>query len=289
MHRLMFKRYFWARNRLKTLQSGKDTKEIIHLLLEVRYGSPILQHTSFSITFAQQAAIPSIARMLYRNGKGQIFINPTKRVNDTWIYFGELFHHFDDDTGKKVIRQINMAHQHFPIPNHLNLYTLATMICIPQRMGIEFSGTDVLSKDQFKAIFLFWKRIGELMGIKDIPRDEYALLDWCKNYEKENYEFTAAGQKVTMALANEFSRRWFPLFLQGLGQQVFYCLLNDELMATHQIPKPNSFLAWMVRLFLLIQIRIVIPILPDPKDRRIKDFFGKEYPYINIQDIGYHV
>ncbi len=283
----MFRNYFWARNRLKQLKSGRDTQEIVHLLLEVRYGNPIFQHVNFSITFVQQAAVPSIAKMLYRNGEGQIFKNPAKRVNDTWIYFGELFQHFDNDQGQVVIQQINQAHRHFPIPNHLNLYTLSTMICIPKRSGIKFAGQNVLTKDQFRAIYLFWKRIGELMGIEDIPKNEDALFGWCLQYEQEQYQYTEAGQKITIALAEEFSTRWFPSFLNHLGQQVFYSILPIHLIGIHQIQKPNPLVRWMTLFLLRLYVKIILPICPDPKDRKVRDYFGKDYPTFNIRNVGY--
>ena len=59
--------------------------------VEVRYGTPLFTHSIFSVAFARQAAVPSIAKVLYRGGKGGIITNTRKRNNDTLIFFGEFY------------------------------------------------------------------------------------------------------------------------------------------------------------------------------------------------------
>lgn len=282
------KHYFWARKRLKELDPEKDMREMVHLLLEVRFGEPIFVHANFSLTFSQQAAVPDIAHQLYKGGKGQIFRHPGKRVNDTLLYFGELFEHLGTAKGKQITAQINRAHQAFPIPNHLNLYTLATIVCVPKRSGLHFAGKDLLNKTEFRAMYLFWKKVGEQMGIQDIPENEDLLFEWCEKYEAENYAYTKGGHEVTKALANEFASRWFPKPLHFLGVQAFYAIMPQSLLKTHRIDNVNPFIRGLVKFILRFYLLFLVPVLPDPKDRKMRDYFGKEYQIYHIEKVGHN-
>ncbi|MFM2307775.1 MAG: hypothetical protein RLZZ367_2444, partial [Bacteroidota bacterium] len=94
---------YWARKRIAALDAEKDAHEISHLAFEVRYGTPLFTHSIFSVAFARQAAVPSIAKVLYRNGKGGIITNTRKRNNDTLIFFGEFYKHGVNPEGRKAI------------------------------------------------------------------------------------------------------------------------------------------------------------------------------------------
>ena len=54
---------YWARKRIAALDAEKDAHEIAHLAFEVRYGTPLFTHSIFSVAFARQAAVPSIAKV----------------------------------------------------------------------------------------------------------------------------------------------------------------------------------------------------------------------------------
>jgi hypothetical protein len=277
---------FWARRRIDKLDAEKDAHAISHLAFEVRYATPLFTHSIFSVAFARQAAVPSIAKVLYRNGKGGIVTNPRKRNNDTLLFFGEFYKHGDTEDGRKAIELLNHIHSHFRITNEENLYTLATIVCEPKRLGVFLASKDLFSKKEFRALYNFWKRMCELMYIHSIPADEGSMYEWYEKFEKENYGYTEEGRRVVEALAGEFAERWYPSFMKYPGTQYFYSLFDDFLLNTLQIPKPHFIYRYGVKIYMWVQLRILFQILPDPKDRSIIDYYKGDYPDYDISKVG---
>lgn len=266
----------WIQKEIDRLDPIKDAHRIAHLVTEVRYGFPLFTYSMFSIAFARQAAVPAIARALHRGGKGAIMTNPAKRNNETLVFFGLLFNHLGTPEGKKVAERIVQIHAPYKIPNDLNLYTLATIVCLPKRVSTRFLGKEMLSEKENIATYYYWKEVGELMGIIDVPDSMEAMLKWMLDYEASEYRYTKAGQEITQMLSWEFSQRWFPKPMQAWGQNLFYALFDDHLRESHQIPKPSKLNQRLVA----AQIKVFLKAnawLPDPKDRNFVETFGKDY------------
>ena len=135
----------WARREIERLDPVKDARRIAHLLFEVRYGVPAFIHPLFALAFARQVAVPRIAR----GSPWRPRHHPersARRNDDTLVFFGLLFRHGDNPEGRKVVARIAGMHSRFPISNDLHLYTLATLACLPQRVGQEFTGRELLSE-----------------------------------------------------------------------------------------------------------------------------------------------
>ena len=277
---------FWARKKIAALDAEKDAHQISHLAFEVRYGTPLFTHSIFSVAFARQAAVPSIAKVLYRNGKGGIITNTKKRNNDTLLFFGEFYKHGDKDEGKQAIELLNFIHSHFPITNEENLYTLATVVCEPKRLGIFLANKNMFSKKEFRALYNLWKSLAGLMNIHSIPEDEIKLYEWYENFERKNYAYSDAGKKIVEALAAEFAERWYPSFMKYQGTQYFYSLFDDRLLQTLQIAKPNFIYRYAVKFYMWTQLRILFQVLPDSSDRNIIDYYKKDYPDYHISKVG---
>lgn len=277
---------YWARKRIAELDTEKDCREIAHLSFEVRYATPIFTHALFSVAFARQAAIPSIARVLYRGGKGGIITNAYKRNNDTLLFFGEFFKHGDSGPGKEAVELLNFIHSHFSITNEENLYTIATLMCEPIRMSYFLTGKNLFSPKEQRAVYLFWRRMGELMGIQNMPGDEHKMYAWYINFEKENFAYTEEGAKVLQALADEFAARWYPSFLKNLGIKVYHSLFDDLLRNALNIPEPPFFPRQSVRAVLWFQLVVLAQLLPDPAERSIIDYYKGDYPDYHISKVG---
>lgn len=278
---------YWARKKIARLDAEKDAHEIAHLAFEVRYGTALFTHSIFSVAFARQAAVPSIAKVLYRGGKGSIITNTRKRNNDTLLFFGEFYKHGDSEQGREAIDLLNFIHSHFPITNEENLYTLATIVCEPKRMGMFLANKDLFSKKEFHALYNFWKRICERMNIQDIPEDEDKMYRWFLNFEQQHYQYTDEGKKIVEALANEFAERWYPPAMKYQGTQYFYSLFDEHLLQTFQIPKPHAYYRYGVKIFMWLKLRVFLPLLPDPGERNVIDYFTEDYlPDYHIRKVG---
>ncbi len=206
----------WARNEIAALDPDIDARRITQLSFEARVRSPLLVHAMFSLAFARQVAVPEIAEILYRDGRGLIMRNPRKRNAETLVRFGELFHHGVDGG---TIERISRAHRPYPITNDLNLYTLATLACEPRRVSRRLLGRDFFSAHEVQAHHNFWRQVGEALGITDIPAGPDEFMAFFEDFERRRYAPTVAGRAVTETLADEFAARWFPRRRRGSGTQ----------------------------------------------------------------------
>ncbi|MCW5909162.1 MAG: DUF2236 domain-containing protein [Chitinophagales bacterium] len=277
---------YWARKRIAQLNTETDFQEINHLAFEVRYATPIFTHSLFSVAFARQAAVPSIAEVLYRGGKGGIITNARKRNNDTLLFFGEFFKHGNSEEGKKIAEQLNRIHAHFPITNEQNLYTLATLMCEPIRMSKFLTGRNLFNEKETRAVFLFWKMIGGMLHIHNFPADEHKAMSFYETFEKENFAYTEAGRQVVESLADEFATRWYPKWMKQWGRSVYFALFDDWLLNTFRLPKPPALLTLSVRWYLWFYLMVWVQLLPDPDERSIVDTFKEDYEGYHIRKVG---
>lgn len=272
---------WWARREIDRLDPIRDARRIAHLLLEVRYGEPRFVHPMFALAFSRQVAIPAIAKVLYRGGNGIILSQTAKRNDDTLVFFGLLLRHGNSPEGQKVVERMNRMHARYPIPNELNLYTLSTLACLPQRLGRQFTGQDLFNEKEALAVYRFWVEVGEMMGITGIAGTPEAMLQWMLDYEAAEYAYTPDGHEVTLALAREYAQRWYPKALQDIGQRVFLAMFDDHLRETHRLPEPTAAEQALVRAGVraFIQSR---QLLPDPGERDLLGMFGQAYNCVPV-------
>ena len=277
---------YWARGRIAQLDAEKDYQEINHLAFEVRYATPVFTHTLFSIAFARQAAVPSIARVLYRGGRGASMTATRKRNNDTLLFFGEFFRHGNSDKGRAVADQLNQIHSRFPITNDQNLYTLATLMCEPVRMSRFLTGGVIFTTKETRALYRFWHMVAEMLHIHSVPADEYAMMDYYLQYAQENFAYTDDGRAIVESLADEFAERWYPRVMKQWGRQIYFSLFDDHMLETFRLPKPLWLARISVRSYLWFFLSVYSRVMPDPSDRSIIDYFSRDYEQYDIKLAG---
>ncbi len=260
----------WARDEIAALDARTDARRITQLSFEARVRSPLLIHAMFSLAFARQVAVPEIAEILYRDGRGLIIRNPRTRNAQTLVRFGELFHEGADGA---AIERITRAHSPYPITNDLNLYTLATLACEPRRVSRRLLGRDFFSAHEVQAHHHFWRQVGEALGISDIPDGPEEFMTFFEQFEKQRYAPTIAGRAVTEALADEFAARWFPGSVAGQARNAFFALFDERLLATHGVPTDRF--APLVRAGIKGYLSALVA-LPDGTPLDIAAYFDKD-------------
>ena len=239
----------------------------------------------FSLAFARQVAVPAIADVLYRDGRGLILRDTRRRNDDTLIFFGELFRHGVRGAGADVIRRIRRAHAPYDIPNDLSLYTLATLACEPRRLTHRFGAPRFFSDREIQAQYHFWRSVAEGLGITDIPPDADALYRFYEEYEDDRYAPGHAGRRVTRALAEEFAARWFPSRLQAFGRDAFYGLFDQRLADTHGVA-PGRIVRHGVPMTMAWYLRLSSA-LPEGRQLVVADHFAASYGNgYRLRDVG---
>jgi len=277
----------WARREIATLDVERDWHRIAHLSFVVRYGSPMFLHGLFSVAFVHNVGLPGMARILHRGGRGPILRETHKRNFDSMTFFGELYRHGEGEPTRRIAERLRRIHANFPIENEMSLYTLATLCCLPERLSARYMGGGGLGEKECEAQYRFWRYVGALMGVQDIPPTRAAFLAWMLQFERTRFRASPECSDIAAALAQEWADWWFPAPLRRMGVGIFYALVDPALRSQLQLPQPSRLQDALATLGVKA-VFIAKRLLPDPRDRHMSDYFGRAYGKApNIDRIGY--
>ena len=224
--------------RIEELDPVVGNEEATHLSLEVRYGDAVFAHAAYTVAFARQVAIPSIARILYRTGTGDMMHDVRRRNEDTLLFFGEMLHHgHSSEYGRSVIDRMEQIHSRFGITDDDKLYTLGSLAFEPDRI-VEHLGLNVFTDNEREARFHFWCQVGEYMGL-DVPQTREGFLRWTFDYEA-GYEYTDGARKIVDQLFLDWQERWFPGHTKRLADGILLSVFTEDLRALHRLPDPSA-------------------------------------------------
>lgn len=231
-----------ARRALRQQIAELNTETDFHLISKLVVGhvfsDAFFVDTLFTVAYWRQIAVRTIAPVLHQNGKGNTY-QTTKRVDDTLLFFGFLYRDgWQSMQAGATIDRLAAIHESFPIPPDDFRYTAASLcfeaVRIPEILGIR-----ILTDDEARSLFLFWREIGRRWGI-DIPEEQQEFRAWMESYESEVYERTPEGPAMAIAMAEDYCRRFFPGPLKWLGYTVLRCCSDRFLLDTVGQPHPSA-------------------------------------------------
>lgn len=277
------------RRYVDSLDPVADNEEITAQVSNVLFADAYFAHSIYLVTFARQAAVPAIAKVLYRSGNGDIITNPRKRNDDTIIFFTEFYRRgYSSEAGRAAIARMEAIHSNFMISDELKLYTLATVMFEPDRLANQF-GVDPFSEIDKQARFNFWKGLAAEMPLSLPAETRDGFLAWMLDYEDRTYERTEASVGIFDALVEDW-KRWHPNFVPGnawLARQSLSGLLDDKLREVMGTEKPPAFIQAQVNLVAKAYLRST-PYRVFRKERNLINFFGKRYAQPRELDtVGY--
>ncbi|ARZ72535.1 DUF2236 domain-containing protein [Streptomyces sp. HU2014] len=162
---------------IQTLDPEQDYDEIFALV--TRYEFPWDYNTGWSFALVTDFVIPSITHTLASTG--EFAHHPMKRYDDTMLFPFEAHRHgLDSAHGRKTVRALNKVHGHYDISNDDYLHILAGHVVAAIEWINHYSWRR-LSETEERAIALAHHRLGELMGIKNIPRDYGGFKTWLEH------------------------------------------------------------------------------------------------------------
>ncbi|MGY3554018.1 oxygenase MpaB family protein [Williamsia sp. R60] len=192
-----------VRTKTSQLDPEKDFEEINRLLATIEFPWDINQALSFALF--RTYAVPSVGQLLFDTGEFTDKVQ--KRYDDTTLLLdGVLEHGLDSKTGRTSIRRINQMHGAYDISNDDMLYVLATFVVTPVRW-IEDYGWRQLNHNEVVAATNYYRRLGNLMGIKQIPATYTEFAHFLDDYEQKNFAYNDGARKVadsTLALMTTF-------------------------------------------------------------------------------------
>lgn len=280
--RLAHPRRYDNLRRIERLDPAVDFDELIALTAYHEFPWEYVQGTS--IAFMRDYGVPSISDLLDRTGRfagdGQ------KRYDDTVLIGQEaVAHGIDSPQAHAAVRRLNGIHGHYGIPNHEFRYVLATTLVGPKRF-IDRYGFRPLHPHEVEAMARVTTRLGELMGIKDLPAtyaDYERLLD---DYEAEHFAHDPANTRVAEA-SIRIVADWYPRPVQGLVRRVTIAMLDEPLRVALGLPRQPAWLTRALDLALRVRARVIRLLPPRRADNPYRHDASRTYPFgYTLADLG---
>lgn len=172
----MTKRYCRLRY-IQTLDPEIDYNEIFALI--TRYEFPWDYNTGWSFALVTDFVIPTITHTLASTG--EFAHHGMKRYDDTMLFPFEAHRDgLESAHGRQAVRGLNKIHGRYDISNEDYLHILAGHVVAAIEWINNYSWRR-LSDHEERAIALAHHRLGELMGIKDVPRDYAGFKAWLEH------------------------------------------------------------------------------------------------------------
>lgn len=226
-------------------------------------------------------AVPGIGRLLDRTG--ELTRRAQKRYDDTALLLGEALEGgLDAPRGRAAVRRINQLHGRFEIPDHEMRYVLATFVVCPVRWLARY-GWRPLSRHEADAWTSYYRRLGTLMGIRDIPEtyDQFAaLLD---EYEREHFRPDPASRRVADRTVDLFVG-WYPRALAPVARRAVVAMMDDPLREAFGYPPAPRWVRRLAEAGLRRRAAVLRWLPPRPAPRWTAD-----NPFIRSYPDGYAV
>lgn len=168
----------------------------------------------FPMEFLLAAEIAQLRSFTFPRGTGLLHATGEfethclKRLDDTRAILYELGRHtFYSPQAEAMAAHLNQIHGFYKIPNDEFLHTLSTFIFDVWEF-INRYGWRRLTPNEETAIYGVYRRMGELMAIKEIPESFEAFWEWRLAYEKEHQAYAESNHQVAQG------------FLRGVRQML---------------------------------------------------------------------
>ena len=245
------------------------------MYLDTAYEFPFDIARSLELAFFRTFAVPSIAELLASTG--EFTERSHKRYDDTDLLISTFVTYgHSSPIGRAAIRRMNQLHGRFEIANDDFLYVLSTMVVEPWRWNERFGWRPALDVERV-AMLEFWRRVGALMNIDDIPATYDEMERFNSDYERAHFAYTDAGHRVATAMIDMFLNK-IPGVPKRLGRRAICALLDGPLLDALGLPDPTPAERRLVERALELRARIVALLPPRRKPRMRTELRRRTYP-----------
>jgi hypothetical protein len=185
---------------IRALDPERDHQRIVFLSKCYDFSFDTTRALEFALY--RTYCVPSISGLLDRTGEFRQ--RPQKRYDDTDIIVSELMEWgYDSNRGKAALRRMNHIHGRFAISNENFLYVLSTFIFELIRWNTRY-GWRLMCEQERLGYFHFWREVGRRMNIQQIPTTYDELERFNVEYERTQFRFSEANQRVGAATRDLF-------------------------------------------------------------------------------------
>jgi hypothetical protein len=220
-------------HRIARLDPVADHLEIHRLTVTEEF--PWDLRMAFNLAFNRSFALPRVARQLVATGA--ILRAPRKRADDTGIIMYEiLLHGADSARGRLALRRLNEAHRGFELDNGDSVYVIAALVVVPMRW-LQRYGWRRPSPHEREAAAVFYRQVGRLMGVRELPESFAAFAEYLDAYERVHLHHTPEAERIERT-TRDLLRGRIPVRLRGAADALIGALYDAPLRAAYNVPRP---------------------------------------------------
>lgn len=228
-------------------------------------------------------AAPSISEILDRTGefahRGQ------KRYDDTIALLREVARDGPaSPRGRAALRRMNWIHRTYNIRNDDLVYVLATFVVVPVRWIRRYGWRDLTDKE-LRATVNYYREVGRLMGIRQIPLTYASFASYLDSYEREHHSFSEANRRLAVSLI-KVVEGWYPRLVRPLTRRLIVAVLGTPLRHALGLHEPSRLVRMGVHAALrsrVLLIRLCPPLRPGRKGSRPLRTYPDGY---GLSDLG---
>jgi hypothetical protein len=267
---------------IRRLDPLRDAERIVYL--DACFEFPFDVTRSLELAFFRTFAVPSIAELL--GSTGEFVERARKRYDDTDLLISTFVEHgHSSRVGRAAVRRMNQLHGRFAIANEDFLYVLSTMVLEPFRWNERFGWRPAIEAERV-AMLAFWREVGRLMNIDDIPDTYDELERFNVEFERTRFAYTDAGHRVATAMIAMFVGK-IPGLPLRLGTRGIHALLDEPLLDALRLPRPTAAERRAVEGALRLRARALRALPPRHKPRLRTEMRRRTYPRgYRVEELG---
>lgn len=280
----MVKRYERLRQ-IRRLDPEKDFLTIYRL--SAVYEFPWDFTRALELALYRTYAVPSIGRLLAQTA--ELTDRTQKRYDDTALLLDAVVEHgFDSETGRTAVRRINHMHRSYDISNDDMRYVLCTFVVTPKRW-IDAYGWRRFSRHEAAASALYYRTLGQRLGIKGIPGSYEEFAECLDAYEEAHFGWDEGGRAVSDATI-DLMASWYPRPLAPALRAATVSLLDPALLKAFRYEQPHPLTKTLVRHAMWLRgraVRLLPPRTSPHYARQNREIKGYPDGY-RVDELGTH-
>ena len=253
----------WIREELATLDPHRDYERIVALNTSYHMSDFLLDYV-YAMTFPNFIAPEHGAETVIREGKGKIYTNPNKRMDDTsrhmliWWENGP-----SSPLTQRSVESLNRLHEYWArtYPENFShmedyVYTMCYEAAFMHRLRLRL-GLPGFSESAQIASVEFWSRMAKLFrnagtgetvtGFPDTFEGVNAFMDWYENRELPPNKYR---EQVMERMLTPFAERHFPKPLHGVARALVLGIFPPHIIRNFGLPEPGPITRWVAQSFM---------------------------------------
>lgn len=233
-----------------------------------QYDFPWDMEQALSFALFRTYAVPSIGRLLYDTQ--QFTTDTQRRHDDTALILGEIVDQGMETTpGRAAIRRMNQMHGRYDITNDDMRYVLATFVVMPNRWVNRYGWRRTTPEEDVAGV-QYYRRLGQLMGIRDLPEDLAGFSALLDEYETVHFAFDPKSRAVADATLDLFVT-FYPRPLAPLLRRFSVAIMDPHLREAFGYDHPPRWFEAASHGALRLRGRLVRLMPERQRPRRVRD------------------